>query len=378
VGDDGKIKLWDASTGQEILTLRGHTAQTKCVAWNTDGSLLATGDASGAVKLWNPAKTQESIVLKGRYVATWSPDGTRLATGGQELGSVDPDSPDKRGKIDIYDTKSWNPVATIEDQFFGATHGHGASWSPEGRRLAMCGRDGKVKVWEIPSLRELLSVTAHTKGIRSVVWSPDGQLLATAGRDKLVKIWDVISGKQVASLAGHTSPVGSVAFSPDGLSLASKSMNREVKIWDVVTWRELRQLHSRSFESSKPTLSYLDLIGDSAVSWSPSGDRLAAGIGPVWLIVWDTNSGREVLSFKAHVANVNCVSWSPDGRRLATGSSDRSVKVWDAENGRKLLTLLGHKQRLNSVLWSPDGRQLASGSRDGIRVWGPAKDEVHP
>ena len=202
--------------------------------------------------------------------------------------------------------------------------------------------------------------------------------MATAGRDKLVKIWDVISGKQVASLAGHTSPVGSVAFSPDGLSLASKSMNREVKIWDVVTWRELRQLHSRSFESSKPSLSYIDLIGDSAVSWSPSGDRLAAGIGPVWLIVWDTNSGREVLSFKAHVTNVNSVSWSPDGQRLATGSDDRSVKIWDASSGRMLLTLQGHELRVKCVRWSPDGRQLASGSRDGIRVWGPAKDEVHP
>ena len=95
VGNDGKIKLWDASSGQEIHTLRGHTAQVKSVAWNTDGSLLATGDASGAVKLWNPAQTQESIVLEGRRLAAWSPDGTRLATGGQELGSVDVDSPDK-------------------------------------------------------------------------------------------------------------------------------------------------------------------------------------------------------------------------------------------------------------------------------------------
>ncbi|MEK6247245.1 MAG: WD40 repeat domain-containing protein, partial [Planctomycetales bacterium] len=196
VGNDGKIKLWDASSGQEINSLRGHSAQVKSVAWNTDGSLLATGDASGAVKLWNPAQTQESMVLEGRTLAAWSPDGTRLVTGGREVGSVDEDSPDIPGKIDIYDTDSWKPVVTLEDQFFGFTKS--ADWSPEGRRLAMSGRGGRVKVWEIPTTRELLSVTAHPVGTRGVAWSPSGQWLATAGYDKLVKIWDVTSGDQVA------------------------------------------------------------------------------------------------------------------------------------------------------------------------------------
>ncbi|MEK6249150.1 MAG: WD40 repeat domain-containing protein, partial [Planctomycetales bacterium] len=188
VGSDGKIKLWNASTGQEILTLRGHTAQVTSVAWNSDGSLLATGDATGDVKLWNPAQAQESIILAGRILAAWSPDGTRLATGGREVGSVDEDTPDIPGKIDIFDTGSWDPVATIEDQFFGWTRS--ADWSPEGRRLAMSGRDGRVKVWEIPSLRELFSVTAHVKSTNAVAWSPKGQWLASTGVDKLVNIWD--------------------------------------------------------------------------------------------------------------------------------------------------------------------------------------------
>ena len=48
---------------------------------------------------------------------------------------------DRRGKIDIYDTDSWEPVVTLEDQFFGFTKS--ADWSPEGRRLAMSGRRWK-------------------------------------------------------------------------------------------------------------------------------------------------------------------------------------------------------------------------------------------
>ncbi len=142
------------------------------------------------------------------------------------------------------------------------------------------------------------------------------------------------------------------------------------KIWDVVTWRELRQLHAPSTDS--------DYIVGCPISWSPSGDRLSAALGSGWLIVWDIKTGREVMSVYAHVSSVNCVSWSPDGRRLATGSSDHSVKIWDAENGRKLLTLLGHKRDLAGIRWSPDGRQIASGSNDGVRIWGPAKEEVHP
>ena len=58
-----------------------------------------------------------------------------------------------------------------------------------------------------------------------------------------------------------------------------------------------------------------DFIVGCSISWSPSGDRLSAAMGSGWLIVWDINTGREVMSVYAHVASVNCVSWSPDGSK---------------------------------------------------------------
>ena len=36
------MKVWDAVTGQETLTLKGHTARSRSVAFSPDGSRLAS------------------------------------------------------------------------------------------------------------------------------------------------------------------------------------------------------------------------------------------------------------------------------------------------------------------------------------------------
>jgi WD40 repeat protein len=49
------VKVWDAATGQETLSLKEHTGPVMSVAFSADGKRLASGSQDGTVKVWNTA-----------------------------------------------------------------------------------------------------------------------------------------------------------------------------------------------------------------------------------------------------------------------------------------------------------------------------------
>jgi eukaryotic-like serine/threonine-protein kinase len=61
----------------------------------------------------------------------------------------------------------------------------------------------------------------HMRSVLSVAFSPDDRRLATSSEDQTVRLWDVETGQEVLTLHGHTDIVPTVAFSPDGNRLAT-------------------------------------------------------------------------------------------------------------------------------------------------------------
>ena len=109
-------------------------------------------------------------------------------------------------------------------------------------------------------------------------------------------------------------------------------------------------------------------LANSAVVFSPGGDRLAAA-GPKDAKIWDAVTGEELVVLRGHLARVEAVSWSPDGRYLATGSRDKSIRIFDATSGGQVSVLAGSAAGISKVAWNSSGdRILASNPRESI-VW---------
>jgi WD40 repeat protein len=80
--------VWDAASGHELLTLKGHTGGVYSVAWGPDGKRLATRSEDRTAKVWDAASGQELLTLRGHtsivFGVAFSPDGKSLATASED------------------------------------------------------------------------------------------------------------------------------------------------------------------------------------------------------------------------------------------------------------------------------------------------------
>jgi WD40 repeat protein len=399
----GDVKVWDAQTGQELHSFRGHAADVHGVVFSPDGKRLASASVDKTVKVWDVQRGQELPSLKTTNAGmensvVFSPDGQRLASAleansvkvwnaqtGQPLltlkrgdgGGVrlafSPDSKllaiatanqtapgEVKVEVKVCDAQTGEELHTLKGptgRFLGGAFR--VVFSPDGKRLAssIMGRpSSEVKVWDVQTGKELYTIAGE-----GPVFSPDGKRLASSimGRPSSeVKVWDAQTGQELHTFKGHTSRVRSVAFSPDGKHLASAAnglpyqVGGEVKVWDAQTGKELRTLQGDSW----------------GLAFSPDGKRLASASEDKTVKVWDAQSGQELHSLEGHSGSVLSVAFSPDGQRLASGSRDTTIKIWDVLSGQETLTLKGHTGAVNAV-FTPDGKRLISLSAGEVKIW---------
>jgi tetratricopeptide (TPR) repeat protein len=89
--DNGTIKVWDAVSGKELMSVRGQTLRQQSVAFSPDGKRIISGSADGMVKVWDVATGMEVMTLRGYGLAiAFSPDGKIIASGTTLLEAAAP------------------------------------------------------------------------------------------------------------------------------------------------------------------------------------------------------------------------------------------------------------------------------------------------
>ena len=172
------------------------------------------------------------------------------------------------------------------------------------------------------NLKESVFATELTS-VLAVAFSPDGKVLATGEKDGRVRLWNVITGKELLTLRGHSNWVNSVAWNGD--TLASGSSDNTVKLWNVQTGDCVRTLEGHS-------------SGVRSVAWSGDSQTLASGSLDNTVKLWNVQSGDCVRTLEGHSSSVISVAWSGDSQTLASGSDDNTVKLWNMQSGECIAT----------------------------------------
>ncbi|MEO1498336.1 MAG: protein kinase [Planctomycetota bacterium] len=435
---DGPVVIIDAVTGDQRARLSGHEGGTNNAGFNSDGTRLVTNGPDRTIRVWDLA-TEEPIVEIAdeperlvspvsfsdgdRYIVhrRWADGRVRLhdAVSGELVREIeDPNyrkeearvavSPDggvlatgANGPIDLFDVATGTLV--------GSLRGHrgvvyGLDFSDDGKRLASCGVDQTVRVWDVAQRRELLRCRGHKAGmiygVLDVAFGPDGRRVVSAGADTTIKVWSAAAGEADATarseafralpggreaaavypdpsfekrwLAGGRRGVAEVAFSPDGALVAAANQDGCVRVYDTQTNRLLRTYreHRRN-------------VG--AVAFHPTEPWIASAGGGIADVrtgrvrVWNHRTGETIRTIDGFIGPVSVLCFSRDGGRLYAGvGSQREVRsgevvCCDTSTGERVFRIAG-LGGVRDVDLSPDERAIAVASYGRLlRLYDTAK-----
>ena len=198
-----------------------------------DRLFLGTKDGLRVVRLDRPGALERrpAATLSLVLALDLSPDRRVLAAGGQR------ERADGRGTRAVLQLQDAETGAVIDEAELGEL-AEDLSFSPDGRRLAVAGRDGKLSIWSTRPLARVsevgpLMTVGPTSFLRAVAWTRDGRQVICGGNDAELSLWasDLGGGSPIRRFGEHGSWIHRVAFSPDGTRVATVSNEPSARVF---------------------------------------------------------------------------------------------------------------------------------------------------
>lgn len=377
-----KLILLDAASGSVVRTLElpeawRHPRMGEAGSWavfSPDGHRVGIFCAD-AIRLFSIPDFREvgvferklSVGASSNPFIRFSPDNRTLAT----LDSTD------------FGVQFWDTASHRKTRVLPAHSGalQGASFSPDGSRLATCGADQTIKLWAVETGELVRSFRGQAD---QVVFSPDGKLLASiASDDGVVKLWDANAKPQREFFRD---PLGPVGFNLDGGLVAFGENLKPVAV-DPATLH-VTNSGLLNVANSRAIVQRLDVItskpGSSKERWydpylgNLSPDGTIVGLFELWeqaMDFWDLRDGKLLCSVEA---TKPWVAFAPKRQLVATDTTNATTTVWQLPSGTLKWVFTNRVGLFQAIAFSPDENFIVTDEGAHLKLWRIEGEAVTP
>ncbi len=347
---DYTAKIWELSTGRELLDLRGHTGRLNDISFSNDGKYIVTasGDMEAGIspgeftaKIWDMKTGNLIHDLIGHnsivYTAKFCNDQKNVIT-----ASID-------GDIKIWD------VATGK-QLYNFSKFESAIIRPD-CNLFLTYDDSTTKIWSVSNGKEIKKIS----NVESAIIKPDCDFFITY-HDSVIKIRDLEKGL-VSLNINLKKAIKSATFSIDRKFVVAISYDDSVKIYDANTGKETK------INYDKPTWISTDFISQNNV-YIFSQNYISDGKWFNKCIVQEVSTGIKLNELNI-LGSISSATISPNGRYVViTGYEDSTNLIWDIRTNQKTFSFFGPTQYISSDIFSSDKRTILTSSYKESQIWG--------
>ncbi|KAF9075943.1 WD-repeat-containing protein [Rhodocollybia butyracea] len=365
------ILVWDVKKGQMLAMWHetGHRAEVSCILRSPQKDQFAVGYADGSIRLWSASNGSVIATFNGHKktvtALAFDEQGTRLASGSQDTDLI-----------------VWTLLRGHRDQitsikFISATNdAPSTSNALDSVLLLTTSKDTFMKLWISPLniAYKLLNLIFTGSGEGEVkAWSLNTEIasqgLTESDSGEINKIINPIAALPLSSK--HR--VSQISFHPTQSFLAVQSHDRSVEIFRIRTAEEVRKKQLRRKKRAKEKRDKqqpADVKNDDEEEPEEADETSLVALFTPHVIV---RASKKIRSFDFGTG-------AQDGLQILTALSSNCLEVYTVPLPSKAkdpleatrmysVDLPGHRSDVRTLCLSSDDQLLASASNDSLKIW---------
>jgi len=380
-----QLLVWEWRSETYVLKQRGHAYGMRCMAYSPDGVVVCTGGEDGKIKLWNASSGFCYVTFEQSHQAPVT--CVRFANPSVVLSaSLD-------GTVRAHDLHRYRTFKTMTTptpvQFLSLAVDQSGEIVCAGTMDPF-----HIYAWNLQTGKILDVYTGHKGPVCDLAFQSNGGTLVSASWDGSAKTWDLYKGNVPTESLQHNSDVVCVTCRPDGKEICTGTINGLLSFWDVESAklkyeidgrRDIaggRKMNDRMIADNNASSRYF-----TSVCYSADGTCLLAGGNSKYVCIYEISQQLLLKKFQVtfnrsldgvldELNSKNMTDHGPVDDEAESGDETNynAIRLPGAKRGDDGSRTSKVEVLTHQVAFSSTGREWAAVSGEGLHVYSLDED----